>query len=57
MIQRKFPTDLRRRAGALALSTAMLFSCAGALSACGTEEPVKEKPVNVYRTEILFESY
>jgi len=56
MIQRKFPTELRR-AGALVLGTTMLLSSAWALSACGTEEPVKEKPVNVYRTEVLFESY
>ncbi len=43
------------RISAALLGTALLFGSVG-MTACKKQEAVKEKPTNVYRTEILFES-
>ena len=46
---------LRTRLSAALLGTALLLGTA-AMTSCNKQEAVKEKPTNVYRTEVLFES-
>ncbi len=47
--------SIRTRLSAALLGTALLLSSA-VMTSCKKEEAVKEKPTNVYRTEVLYES-
>lgn len=51
----KSSLSIHTRISAALLGTALLFGCVG-MTSCKKKEAVKEKPTNVYRTEVLFES-